>query len=249
MTKMLEGKNAIITGSRRGIGRATVEVFAAHGANIWACARKQDEAFEADMKVLAEEFGVSIWPVYFDVTNDMEIKAAVQQIFRQKKRIDALVNAAGIADESSSFQMTSLEKMRHVMDVNFFSVSLVTQYVSRLMTRQNAGSIVNIASVAGIDGVPAQYEYAASKAAIIGATRKLARELSPYHIRVNCIAPGIIDTDMGDQIDNALKQEILSKVIMNRVGRPEEVANVIAFAASDLASYMTGQIIRVDGGM
>lgn len=246
---ILKGKNAIITGARRGIGRATVETFASQGANVWACARKQDDAFEADMKSVAEKYGVEIWPVYFDVTNELEMKSAVQNIRKQKISIDALVNIAGIADDSTSFQMTSIEKMRHVLDVNFFAVTLLTQYISRLMARQNSGSIINIASIAGIDGAPAQYEYAASKAAIIGGTRNLARELASNNIRVNAVAPGMIATDMGAQIDDELKQSVLSKVIMNRLGKPEEIADVVAFLASDMSSYMTGQIIRVDGGM
>ena len=246
---LLDNKNAIITGARRGIGRSTVEVFASQGANVWACARKPDEAFESDMSALSNKYGVKIWPVYFDVTNETEMKEAVQIIRKQKESVDILVNVAGIADDSTSFQMTSIEKMKKVMDVNFFSVSLLSQYVSRLMTRQNSGSIVNIASIAGIDGTPAQYEYASSKAAIIGATKNLARELAPHNIRVNAIAPGMIETDMGAQIDDDLKNAVLSKVIMNRMGRPEEIARVVAFVASDMASYMTGQIIRVDGGM
>lgn len=247
--RLLNQKNTIITGARRGIGRATVETFASQGANVWACARKQDDAFEADMKSVAEKHGVEIWPVYFDVTNESEMKSAVQSIRKQKIRIDALVNIAGIADDSTSFQMTSMEKMKHVLDVNFFAVTLLTQYISRLMARQNYGSIVNIASIAGIDGAPAQYEYAASKAAIIGGTRNLARELASNNIRVNAVAPGMIATDMGAQIDDELKQSVLSKVIMNRLGKPEEIADVVAFLASDMSSYMTGQIIRVDGGM
>lgn len=246
---ILKGKNAIITGARRGIGRAAVETFASQGANVWACARKQDDAFEADMKSVAEKHGVEIWPVYFDVTNESEMKSAVQSIRKQKISIDALVNIAGIADDSTSFQMTSMEKMKHVLDVNFFAVTLLTQYISRLMARQNYGSIVNIASIAGIDGAPAQYEYAASKAAIIGGTRNLARELASNNIRVNAVAPGMIATDMVAQIDDELKQSVLSKVIMNRLGKPEEIADVVAFLASDMSSYMTGQIIRVDGGM
>lgn len=246
---ILQYKNAIITGARRGIGRATVEVFASQGSNIWACARKQNTAFEADMNELASKYNVQIWHVYFDLTNEDELKEAVKSIRKQKNNIDILVNNAGIAEESTSFQMTSIEKMKHVMDVNLFASTLLTQYVSRLMVRQNSGTIINIASIAGMDGTPAQYEYAASKAAVIGATKHLARELAPNNIRVNAVAPGMVETDMGAQIDESLKQNILSKVIMNRLGKPEEIANVIAFLASDMASYMTGQVIRIDGGM
>ncbi len=246
---ILFGKNTIITGARRGIGRATVELFAEEGSNIWACARQKNAYFEADMSTVAEKYGVKVWPVYFDVTNEEEVKQAVQVIRKQKTKVDALVNIAGIADESTSFQMTSLDKMKNVMEVNFFALTILTQYISRLMVRQNSGSIINIASVAGIDGEPAQYEYAASKAAVIGGTKNLARELAPYNIRVNAVAPGMIDTDMGAQIDEHLKDAILSKVIMKRMGKPEEVAKVIAFLASHMSSYLTGQIIRVDGGM
>ena len=246
---MLNNKNAIITGARRGIGRATVEAFARNGANVWACARKYDDDFEQDMRCTAEKYNVQIWPVYFDVTDEVQVKQAIQTIRKQKLNVDALVNVAGIADDSTSFQMTQMDKMKHVFDVNFFAVTLLIQYVSRLMTRQNNGSIVNIASIAGLDGTPAQYEYAASKAAIIGGTKNLAREFAANNIRVNSVAPGMIETDMGAQIDEELKKDILSKVIMKRMGKPEEVANVAAFLASDLSSFMTGQVIRVDGGI
>lgn len=246
---MLNNKNAIITGARRGIGRATVEVFARNGANIWACARKCDEDFERDMRCTADKYDVQIWPVYFDVTEETQVKQAIQTIRKQKLGVDALVNVAGIADDSTSFQMTQMDKMKHVFDVNFFAVTLLIQYVSRLMTRQNSGSIVNISSIAGLDGTPAQYEYAASKAAIIGGTKNLAREFAANNIRVNSVAPGMIETDMGAQIDEELKKDILSKVIMKRMGKPEEIANVAAFLASDLSSFMTGQVIRVDGGI
>lgn len=246
---MLTGKNAVVTGARRGIGRATVETFASFGANVWACARKPDDAFEEDMRRLSEKFSVSIWPLYFDVTDEAQVKQAVQAIRKQRVNIDALVNTAGVAEDSTSFQMTSIDKMKRVFDTNFFAVTLLTQYVSRLMARQGGGSIVNISSVAGLDGEPAQYEYAASKAAVAGATKHLARELAPYNIRVNAVAPGMVETEMGAKIEEDLKTRILSKTILKRVGKPEEIANTIAFLASDLAGYITGQVIRVDGGM
>ena len=246
---MLKGKNAIITGARRGIGRATVETFASFGANVWACARKPDDSFEADMQQVAEKYNVSIWPVYFDVTDETQIKQAVQAIRKQKVSIDTLVNMAGIVEDSTSFQMTSIDKMKHLFDTNFFAVTLLTQYISRLMARQNSGSIINIASIAGLDGEPAQYEYATSKAAIVGATKHLARELAANNIRVNAVAPGMIETEMGAKIEENLRNHMLNKVIMGRMGKPSEIANVVAFLASDYASYMTGQIIRVDGGM
>lgn len=246
---MLQNKNAIITGARRGIGRATVEVFAKNGSNVWACARKYDEQFELDMKGLADKYHVEIWPVYFDLGNEEEIKNAVHTIHRMKKQIDILVNIAGIVEQSTLFTMTNIEKMKQVFDVNFWGVTILTQYVARLMMRAKSGNIIQISSVAGIEGEPAQYEYASSKAAINGAVRQMARELWGYGIRVNAVAPGIVKTTMGDKIEEELRETVLNRVIMKREGKPEEIANVIAFLASDASSYMTGQIIRVDGGM
>ena len=246
---LLSGKNAIITGAAGGIGKATVEYFAANGANVWACELRAGEQFERDMADIADKYGVWIETVYFDVSDEEQVKEAIKQIRSKKCSIDILANVAGIAAASTSFHMTDMAKMKKVFEINFFALTLLTQYVSRLMLRQNYGSIVNIASIAGIDGDPAQYEYAASKAAVIGGTKKLARELAPYNIRVNAIAPGMIQTDMGAKIEDNLRDEILSKVMMKRMGKPEEIAHAIAFVASDMASYMTGQVIRVDGGM
>ena len=247
--KMLDQKNAVITGAGGGIGMASVKCFAANGANIWACEFRQNPQTEARWAEIAAEYGIWIQPVYFDVTDEEQVKEAVKQIRSKKVPVDVLANVAGIAADSTSFHMTGMDKMKKVFEVNFFALTLLTQYISRLMLRQQSGSIVNVASIAGIDGDPAQYEYAASKAAVIGGTKKLAREFAPNGIRVNAVAPGMTETSMGAQIEDDLKQEILSKIMMKRMGRPEEIANVIAFLASDCASYMTGQVIRVDGGM
>lgn len=246
--KTLEEKNAIVTGSRRGIGHAIVELFAQEGANVWACARTQDIKFEDWCLALSKEHGVEITPIYFDVTNDEEMKNAIKCIRATKRPIDILVNNAGMIPESSSFQMTPIDKMKEVFEVNFFAQLRLSQYVIRLMDRVKRGSIVNIASVAGIDGSPGQLEYSSSKAALILATKKLAAELADSNIRINAVAPGIIDTDMGSHVDDALRDQVLSASIMKRVGEVEEIAEVVAFLASDKASYMTGQVIRVDGG-
>ncbi|MEA5136738.1 MAG: SDR family NAD(P)-dependent oxidoreductase [Candidatus Fimivivens sp.] len=246
---MLNGKNAIITGSRRGIGHATVETFAKNGANVWACARKFDETFESDMNLLSEKYGVTVTPVYFDISSDGEMKKAVKQIQADKRSIDILVNNAATVATSTSFAMTSMAKMEEIFAVNFFAQIRLTQYISRLMMRQKSGSIVNLVSIAALDGDPAQLEYVGSKAAMVGATKKLAIELGAYNIRVNAVAPGIIDTDMGYEMQRELMQATLQKTIMKRLGKTEEIADAISFLASDSASFITGQILRVDGGM
>ena len=231
---MILGKNAIITGARGGIGRSTVEIFARNGANIWACVRTKDEKFELEMKKLEEKYDIRIWVIYFDLFDEKQIKNAVGQIQKQHLSVDILVNIAGMVEDSTSFVMSSIDKMKKVFDTNFWGTTLLTQYVVRLMMRNKSGSIINVSSIAGIDGAPAQYEYATSKAAVNGAVRHLARELAAYNIRVNAVAPGIVETKMGNKIEEGLKKEILEKVIMHRMGTTTEIANVIAFLASDL---------------
>jgi len=245
---ILNGKNAIITGANRGIGQKTVEVFAQYGANIWACARIKSEKFELEMRELSRKYSVSIEPIYFNLTKSDEIKQAMKQIISQKKSIDILVNNAGIFPENKLFQMTTIEEMKNIFEVNFFSHLSITQYVSRVMTRQKYGSIINISSVAALDGDLAQLGYASSKAAMLGATKVLAIELGKYNIRVNSVAPSVTETDMISNISSEYLERSIQNNIIKRIGRKEEIANVILFLASDLSSYMTGQVIRVDGG-
>jgi len=245
---LLQGKTAIITGCNRGIGHTMVEVFAREGANIWAHAREETLDFIEDMKSIGQRYDVKIIPVFFELTNKDEIKSALKIIMSSKSSIDILVNNAGIVGENRLFQMTSIEDMKKVFEVNFFAPTLITQYIFRFMVRQNQGCIINMASIAGIDGDPAQYEYSASKAALIGATKKLAIELGKSGIRVNAIAPGLTETRMAQNMRNDMMQDTIDKTILKRLARPEEIANVVAFMASDFASYMTGQVVRVDGG-
>ncbi len=246
---ILKDKNTVITGARRGIGRTTVEIFAKNGAKIWAIVRCKDDDFENYVLKLSRNYNTKITVIYADISKESEVKKAISIIKREAQYIDVLANIAGVVGESSIFCMTPIEKMKKVFDVNFWGTTLVTQYVVRLMMRRKKGSIINISSIASIDGEPGQYEYSAGKAAINGAVKYLARELGEYNIRVNVVAPGIIDTDMGMRIEDSLKEEIIQKTIIKRIGTAEEVANVIAFLASDMSSYITGQIIRVDGGI
>ena len=246
---MLNGKNAIITGARRGIGRATVEIFAKNGANIWACARTCDPAFDADMHALSNQYGVSIWPIYFDITNDQEIKTSIKLIRNQGISVDALVNIAGIVSPNRLITMTSISTMKDVFDTNFFASIELSQAVLRIMMKQKSGSIVNISSIAGIDGDPAQLEYSSSKAALIAATKKMASEYGQFGIRVNCVAPGLTETSMIKEMAEEVKQNEIARSCLKRSANPEEIANVIAFLSSELASFITAQVIRVDGGI
>ena len=246
---MIKEKNAVVTGARRGIGRAVVEAFARNGANIWACVRTKDLCFEDEMAALSKKCGVWIETVYFDLADDEQIKAGVRQIQKKKLPVDVLVNNAGMISESTSFLMTSMTKLKEIFQVNFFAQIMLTQYISRLMIRQKLGVIINISSIAALNGEPGQLEYVCSKAAMIGATKKLSIELGEYNIRVNTVAPGIIDTEMGNRVQEQLLEKILAKSIMQRKGSPEEIADTVAFLSSDKASYITGQIVCVDGGL
>ena len=246
---ILAGRNAVVTGANRGIGAAILAEFAAQGANVWACARRAESDFLEMCAQLVQEHGVWIEPVIFDLADEDGIKAGAQQIRIEKKPVDILVNNAGVVPENRLFLMADPAEMQRVFTVNFFGAMQLTQRVAKLMIRQKAGAIVNICSIAALDGEPAQMEYVASKAALVGATRKLASELGAYGIRVNGIAPGPTRTDMLAAMDEEMRSRMEAATLLHRLAEPQEIASVAAFLASDMASYMTGQILRVDGGM
>lgn len=247
--KLLHKKTAVITGCNRGIGKAILKSFAENGADIFACVRKKNDDFSHFIAESMNVTGVQITPIYFDLNNAEEMKEAITQIRSTKKPIDILVNNAGIIF-TALFQMTSLDKMQEIFDINFFSQMQFTQYISKLMIPRKIGSIINFSSSAAIEGNEGRAAYAASKAAMITATKVIAKELAVHHVRVNAIAPGLTQTDMmiestsPEAIENTLK-----RICLKRVGQPEEIANVVLFLASHLSSYMTGQVLRVDGGM
>lgn len=244
---MLTGKTAIITGANRGIGLATVEVFAEQGAAVWACARTRTDEFEEKIKEISSKNATTITPVYFDVTKEAEVKDAVKMISVHSKTIDILVNNAGISVERL-FSMMPIETISNTMEVNFLSQVRLAQLVSRLMVRNKTGSIINIASVSGIESEQGSIAYGSSKAAVIFSTKTMAVELGKYGIRVNSVSPGFIATDMWKNRDNEVRDRIIARTPLGRKGTPKEVANVILFLASDMASYMTGQNLVVDGG-
>ena len=246
--KLLAGKNAIVTGCARGIGHSIVEILAENGANIWACARKQTREFEAVLIILSSKYNVEIKPVYFDLADKDQMKSAVKTIMSEKKSVDILVNNAGIT-YNALFQMSTFDKINEVFDVNFISPFLFTQYIVKLMLKNKSGSIINISSSAALDGNSGRAVYGASKAALLCATKSLAAELGDQGIRANIIAPGITKTDMLSSMTEEVINETVMNTDMKRSGEPNDIANTVLFLASDLSSYITGQVIRVDGGM
>lgn len=245
---LLAGKHAVITGALKGIGRATVEAFAKQGANVFACCQHEDTQFFADMAALAEVCHVTITPVIFDLLDDTAIKQAAGVIQKSKVPVDILVNIAG-ANFDALFPMMTQAQLQKTFAINFFGQIAFTQYMTRLMLRNKRGSIINISSISALDGNSGQLAYAASKAAWLAATKTLSMELGPQGIRVNAVAPGVIKTAMTEDLPEEAMSRQLSRCELKRLGLPEEVANVLVWLASDAASYVTGQTIRIDGGM
>lgn len=250
---ILQGKTAVVTGANRGIGRAVVERFANEGAKIWACARKSNSEFERDMSELAEKYNTEIIPLYFDIATETEIKEAVKQIYKTKENVDILVNVAGVVN-ATLFQMTPMHEIRDVFDTNFFGPICLTQYIIKLMSRQKSGSVINVASISGIDVNPTNCTYGSSKAALIHFSKILASEVGKIGIRVNAVAPGPTETDMIKTVqdvvgsDHLLERCAMERCAMGRCAMPREVADTIVYLASDYSSFINGQVIRVDGG-
>ena len=247
-SRLLIGKNAVITGCLQGIGRATLNMFASNGANVWACSQYPTEEFESCCVELSKTHDVWIKPVYFDLLDKEQIKEGLRAISADKKPIDSLVNIAGMTKDSL-FHMLSTDLMKTIFEVNFFSQMVITQFITKLMMRNGKGSVINISSISAIDGNAGQLAYSASKAAIIGATKTLSVELASRGIRVNAVAPGVIDTEMNKIVPKDVITKHLSNMSLPRMGEANEVASTIVFLASDLSAYMTGQIIRIDGGL
>lgn len=240
----LSGKTALITGCNRGIGKAILRAFVQEGATVIACTRTVSDELRSDYQLI----GGHIIPIQIDLSNDESIKAGMQSVLDLKLPIDILVNNAGIA-KFKPFVMSRLDDFKQMMQVNLYGPVLITQYVLKNMLKQKKGSIINLSSVSGLDTNAGNSAYGASKAAIASLTRTLSKEFAKTNIRVNAIAPGFVDTDMNSQISVDYMHEMIDQISIGRLANAEEIANLAVFLGSDDASYLTGQVIRVDGGM
>lgn len=245
---LLEGKTAVVTGCNRGIGKAILEDMAKHGADVFAVVRKENSEFTLFCQELEKKYEVNIQRVYADFSKEDDVRKAAKEILHEKKDIDILVNNIGIANPLNMFTMIRMESIRAAFEINFFSGLLFTQMLSKSMMKRKRGAIIFISSSAAFDG-GANVEYSASKAAIIGESRRLALELGRFGIRVNAVAPGLTETDMGNSMSPEDEAIALSRNIMGRKGKPEEIADAVVFLSSEMSKFITGQVLRVDGGL
>lgn len=240
-------KCALITGATRGIGKQIAITLAKQGYNIALNYRKENEELENTKKGI-EKIGVQILAVKGDVANFEDCENFVKQVIERFGQIDVLVNNAGITKDMLLMRMKK-EDFEQVIDTNLVGTFNVTKNVVPYMMKARSGRIINISSVVGISGNAGQTNYSASKAGIIGFTKSLAKEIASRNILVNAVAPGFIETNMTDVLKDDVKQEIAKNIPLKRMGTTQDVANVVKFLASDDSSYITGQVINVDGGM
>lgn len=246
MSNSLEGSIALVTGANRGIGRAICLELASRGADILVAGRQLDACEEVAEAVRA--LGRQAASLELDVSNAQSIEVAAKEAFAKWGRVDILVNNAGVTRDTLLLRMSE-EDWDTVLDTNLKGAFLLTKAVAREMLRKRSGSIINIASIVGLMGQAGQCNYAASKAGLIAFTKSAAREFAARGVRVNAVAPGFIQTRMTDALPAATQEQMLSMIPLHRFGMPEDVAKVTAFLASDDASYITGQVLGVNGGM
>ncbi|WP_163653881.1 3-oxoacyl-[acyl-carrier-protein] reductase [Listeria sp. PSOL-1] len=243
----LKGKIAVITGGSRGIGREIALKLAKEGADIFFNYGGRADAAKETLDLLTE-IGVNAEAMKADVSKEEDVKAFFKEVIERFGRVDILVNNAGITRDNLLMRMKESD-WDDVININLKGTFLMTKEVSRIMMKQRSGKIINMASVVGITGNAGQANYVASKAGMIGLTKTTARELAARGIHVNAVAPGFIETEMTDHLDERAKEAMLSQIPLGYYGKTADVANAVYFLASDLSHYITGQTLSVDGGM
>ena len=243
---LLNEKVAVVTGAGRGIGRAVAIAYAKMGANVVCVSRTEENSSKVAAEI--EGLGQKAWPFAVDVSKTNAVENAAQSILEATGKIDILVNNAGITRDNLLMRMSE-EEWDTVLNTNLKGAFNFTKAFTRTFMKQRSGRIINIASVIGLIGNAGQSNYAASKAALIGFTKSVAKELAPRGVTANAIAPGFIETDMTSVLDEKVRGAIINRVPMARFGSPEDVANAAIFLAMESTNYMTGQILTVDGGM
>jgi len=245
--KLLEGKNAIITGASRGIGKGIAMIFAQHGANVAFTYSSSVEAAQ-DLEKELTDLGIKAKGYKSNAANFEDAQKLIEDVNKDFSSIDILVNNAGITKDNLLMRMTE-EDFDKVIEVNLKSIFNMTKAVQRTMLKQRKGSIINMSSVVGVKGNAGQANYAASKAGMIGFSKSMALELGSRNIRTNVIAPGFVETEMTAKLDEKTVEGWRNAIPLKRGGSPEDIANACVFLGSDLSGYITGQVLNVDGGM
>ncbi len=244
---MSNNKVAIVTGAAKGIGRSIAIKLASQGINIVLNYRSsEEEAIKTENEI--KEFGVEVIRVKGDISKIQDVENLIKVAKEKFRKIDIMVNNAGITKDTLILRMKE-EDFDSVIDVNLKGVFNCLKTITPVMVKQKMGKIINLSSVVGLVGNAGQVNYAASKAGVIGMTKSLAKEIGARGITVNAVAPGFIETDMTEVLGDKFKEEAKNGIPLKRLGTPEDVANVVAFLASDDANYITGQVLHVDGGM